>query len=284
MGRLISAVLLAAMVFVGAVQAEGLHGRSADLGFTFDTPRSPWCDRIIEVVLTAPDIGTYRRNPRELERALGRLRAAALSPSECPIAQMIQVDAKVGGATIMRATMAAFSRWVIVWEPKADGRLTCFDEASADACTSYAEAYRLWREIALSVGAPEVQLSTFLDTHRATQAEWTAPGLSGQVRALPITPEDGASLSVLTQALVENAAETCGANWHLTKEDNISERVVRRAFSCKQSKTTTHEDIVVVERAGFYFVFSSRATAPEPEKLWRFNSSLASTLARIISK
>lgn len=282
MGRLTAAIFLTVLVFVGSAYAEGIHGRSADLGFTFETPKSPWCDRVVEIELSAPDTETYRRDPRAFEQALGRLRAAVLSPSECPAAKAIQVDAKVGGATVVRATMSAFSRWIIVWEPNADGRPSCFNHTEDEACKSYAEAYRLWREIDLTIGAPEVQLSTFLDTQKSTQVEWTAQDLTGQLRTLPVVPDDGASVAILAQALTENAAETCGTGWHTERKEFADGQVISQTWTCKQGKVTTNEALVITMRNGYYFVFSSRATVPNPNKLWQFNARLASALATIM--
>lgn len=257
-----------------------LQGRSADLGFTFRTLQTPWCGKHVVVELTAPNAAVYERDRRGFERALGRLRAAVLAPSECSRAQSIVVIATVEGSVVQRMSMTAFSRWVIVQEDPQTLEPSCFDTADRAACASHAAAYTLLRDLALTEVVPPFQLARFLNAAATPQAEWTAKGLKGQLVVLPRQsfPAE-ANAPLMAEAVMADAEEECREGWRIHARANSSGRVIQRAFACDKG-TFQHEEVIVMERGPSFFVFSLRATGRDPTPLRIFAGQLAAALTR----
>jgi hypothetical protein len=280
MGRLSQFIGAVLTLVVGTVDIafaqSGLSGRSADLGFTFVTPEVNWCGDIVRIELSANDAGTFERDTRALEQALGRLRAAATAPSECPRAQTIKIDAKVNGTAVRRATMSAFSRWIIVWEDIPSGSVLCFDTEDRQACRPYAAAFEFWRDIAASKAAPPFQLTSFLETQRGTQAEWTADGLVGQLRVLPVSAiESETNAERIVDAIVSNAADACGKSWQLLLKTKVSEQLSRADIRCNSGNRAGSESLIILAKASYYYIFSMRGVGRDSKRLFSFASALA---------
>lgn len=280
MGRLIQFIGAVLTLVVGTVDfafaQTGLSGRSADLGFTFATPEVNWCGETVRIELSASDAGTFERDTRALEQALGRLRAAATAPSECPRARSIKIDAKVNGTSVRRATMSAFSRWIVVWEDISNGSALCFDTENRQECRPYAAAFEFWRDIAALKAAPPFQLTSFLETQRGAQAEWTADGLVGQLRVLPVSAlESEINAELIVDAILSNAAESCGKSWQLLLKTKVSEQLSRADIRCNSVNRDEPESLMVLAKASYYFIFSMRGVGKDSKRLFSFASALA---------
>lgn len=242
---LVPVFCLLAMAAHAASSSTAPQGRNPKLDIAFQVEgNTRWCGATVKVTLKAKAPSLLQQPSEEFQQMIGRIRG--IIQGECPEVRSLAVSGLVKSKIVSSANVDDLTGWRYIPSPSENRAAQCVGPENAALCAQRWSVFDRLRTMFIKDGLRRFQLTTFLTTEGASDAEFQYGDASGRVRYLPIpSGQQAPALVDLVNRQIEGLASQCTGTSLKGEAVSFTKESVGRKISCQTDTEIRHSYFVI---------------------------------------